>query len=148
MRLQSARRTDRVGVVCGAHDSNGYRHIWLGQHGRHKAHRLAWLYVTGAWPTKDIDHINGVRDDNRWENLREASASENGMNKRHLTANNTSGVTGVYWSKAAKKWQAFIKRNGVAQYLGIYNTKDEARDVRRAAERRVFGAFAPHGAAP
>lgn len=59
-----------------------------------QAHRLAYLYVTGCWPTEDMDHINGVRSDNRWENLRACSRSENMQNVTRQK-NNTSGHVGV-----------------------------------------------------
>jgi hypothetical protein len=67
----------------------------------YREHRLAWLYMTGEWPTHEIDHINGDRVDNRFCNLREATASENRWNSRKRV-NNTSGYKGVSWDSAKR----------------------------------------------
>ncbi|MCK9994454.1 MAG: hypothetical protein Dbin4_02974, partial [Alphaproteobacteria bacterium] len=69
----------RVGDVAGCLHPEGYRHIQIDGK-RYAAHRLAWLYMTGEWPTNQLDHLNGVRDDNRWGNLREATHGQNQQN--------------------------------------------------------------------
>lgn len=89
------------------------------------AHRLAWLLHTGKWPKNQIDHINRVRDDNRIENLREATKSQNQINSG-MYRNNKSGYRGVHFSKAANKWVAEIKRDGVIRHLGVFVTAKEA----------------------
>lgn len=68
------------------------------------AHRLAWFYMTGAWPKELIDHINRDPMDDRWCNLREVDHSKNGRNMK-LRRDNTSGFNGVIWHKTAKKWK-------------------------------------------
>lgn len=88
-------------------------------------HRLAWLYMTGNWPTNQIDHINGIGHDNRWHNLREATNSQNNQN-RALSKNNKSGFIGVSWCKQRNKWRAQIKFNNKKMYLGSFECPQEA----------------------
>lgn len=91
----------------------------------YSAHRLAWLYMTGSWPTSHIDHINGDRRDNRFCNLREATPAENAQNKS-LYSNNTSGYPGVHWDSRAQLWRAQIRVQGRRIHLGRFSTPDEA----------------------
>lgn len=105
-------------------------------------HRIVFLMHHG-WLPKIIDHINGIKDDNRIENLRACTCSQNGMNAQ-LCTNNTSGCTGVVWSAKAGKWQAQIKIKGKLLYLGQWLTKFDAVCARRSAEHKYFGAFAPN----
>ena len=90
----------KVGDVAGC-KSDGYIVIKINRK-RHPAHRLAYLYMTGNFPENLIDHINHIRDDNRWANLRDATNSQNGSN-RVKGKNNTSGYKGVRWNKTTKK---------------------------------------------
>lgn len=108
---------------------------------RYHAHRLAWLWMTGTWPPSLIDHRNLNGRDNRWCNLRLASEGQNRRNHRMLR-NNTSGFTGVYFSKAAQKWQAYIRADGRSQYIGIFTTAIEAAHARDEIARRLHGDFA------
>jgi hypothetical protein len=105
------------------------------------AHRLARLYMTGEWPREQIDHAKLGRYDNRWENLREATRSENHANKPIGLAN-TSGVKGVCWNVARGKWQANICVNGVTQHLELFYVKAEAQDAYARASVAHFGEFA------
>lgn len=113
--------------------------------GRHYlAHRLAWLYVHGEWPPDEIDHINGIRSDNRIVNLRPATRSQNQRNIGRRS-DNSSGVKGVTWHKHARKWQAQIQTNGKNVYLGRFdNVSDAAEAYSRAAAER-HGEFANIG---
>jgi len=77
---------------------------------QHKAHRLIWLYVYGEMP-KEIDHINGDRQDNRLENLRSVTRSQNQFNKA-MAQNNTSGYRGVSWHKKSQQWVIRVCANG------------------------------------
>lgn len=106
------------------------------------AHRLAWFFTYDEWPSLQIDHINGVPSDNRISNLRLATHQQNLFNKVE-PANNTSGVLGVGWYKANKKWRAYITHSGRQIHLGFYGSKDEAVAARKKAERLYFGDFAP-----
>lgn len=101
------------------------------------AHRLAWLYVYGRYPAKEIDHINHDRSDNRIENLRAVTSQENGRNAK-LSAANNSGTAGVGWHKATGKWRARIQCSaGEMVYLGLFYSKSEAIKVRKDAEVRL-----------
>jgi hypothetical protein len=97
----------------------------------------------GVWPKDQLDHINHTRIDNRWANLREVTNLENGRNQgRRIT--NTSGITGVYWSKQNKKWMAYINVNGRMCSLGFFpNIQDAANAVASAYKTNDF--HANHG---
>jgi len=101
----------------------------------HRAHRVIWAIETGAWPVDQIDHINGVRSDNRIANLRPATNLDNSHN-RVLSKCNTSGVHGVCWHKAAKKWHAQIRCEGIQENLGFYDNIDDAAKARKLAETK------------
>ena len=90
-----------------------------------------------------VDHINGNGLDNRAENLRPCSPSENGRNRNKLNVNNTSGVRGVNFRKDTGKWSAQLMLNGINVSLGCFPTKKEAEAARLAAERDMFKEFAP-----
>mgnify|MGYP001768511391 CR=1 FL=1 len=105
------------------------------------AHRLAWFIERGD-PPAVIDHINRRRDDNRIENLRRATHSEN-MCNRGPQSNSTSGVSGVAMDTRGKKWQAYIKRHGKRVHLGVFDDFFEAVCARKSAERVYMGEFAP-----
>lgn len=97
------------------------------------AHRVVWAMVNGEWPLNDIDHINGIRSDNRIDNLRAVTRRENAHNtKRRET--NTSGHTGVCWFSRNKKWGASIMNDGIREFLGLFNSLDDAVAARKAAE--------------
>lgn len=100
---------------------------------KYLAHRVIWAITHGAWPCGQIDHINGVRDDNHIENLRAVSDAENKRNKKRY-GTNTSGVVGVCWHKATGKWQARIAVGGERKHLGLFTSKDDAITARAAAE--------------
>tara|TARA_B110000908_G_C10252163_1_gene452768 strand:+ start:1019 stop:1597 length:579 start_codon:yes stop_codon:yes gene_type:complete len=123
----------RAGKVAGnVHKNTGYVQITIDAIW-HSAHRLAFLYMTGAFPEKYTDHINGVRHDNRWRNLRPVTSSENSRNKV-MSKNNTSGITGVSWEKKAGKWRSLIYFDGQQQFLGYFDHLFEAAAARRSAE--------------
>jgi len=104
------------------------------------AHRLAWLYMTGEWPPDTIDHRDGNRANNRWDNIRPATFSENAAN-RGPRIDCASGVPGVSYRASRGTWRAYITFEGKTVWLGSFKTKDEASAARSEAERRVFGAF-------
>jgi hypothetical protein len=105
----------------------------------HHAHRLAWLYVYGEWPKKDIDHINRDGRDNRMANLRLASRSEN-LGNTTARKNNTTGFKGV--CRHQSRFRAMIKKDGVLQHLGVFDTPQQAHAAYREAARELFGLFA------
>jgi hypothetical protein len=107
----------------------------------YKAHRLAWLIVTGEWPEVEIDHANGIGSDNRFVNLRKATHAQNGAN-RGAQSNNTSGFKGVDYHKQTNKWRARIKVNGIDFHLGLYDNKEDAAIVYKKAAIDHCGEFA------
>ena len=105
------------------------------------AHRIAWAITHGRWPDHFLDHINGIRSDNRLCNLREATHAENSRNSD--VPMGKSGVRGVRQDKRwRKKWQARITVDGVAKSLGYYDTMEEAIAARQAAVTKYHGEFA------
>jgi hypothetical protein len=126
--------------AAGTKDAYGYLLIRV-ERRLYKAHRLAWLYVHGAWPTKGIDHINRVRDDNRIANLREACQSLNTMNQG-ARANSRSGVTGVVWKEDRQKWYAQIRIGYRMVHLGVFKNKNDAAAARKKAEDAFFSGYA------
>lgn len=108
------------------------------------AHRVAYALYHGTCPDDmEIDHINHVRSDNRIDNLRPVSKSDNRKNQS-ISSKSTTGVTGVYYNKARRKFVAQIKINGVNKYIGIFNSMDEAKAKRKEAEEE-YGFHSNHG---
>lgn len=105
------------------------------------AHRLIWLMQTGNWPEGHVDHINGVKKDNRWENLRDVPHAVN-MRNRGLTKSNKSGVNGV--RQVGLKWEAQIRADGKTVFLGRFPTIEAATEARHAANRQ-YGFSERHG---
>lgn len=99
------------------------------------AHRMAYALHYGVWPDK-IDHINGVKTDNRIVNLRSVDYKTNAKN-RALSKNNKSGFVGVSKTSCGQKWKATISDNGKHTCLGTFNTMSEAIEVRSEAERKL-----------
>jgi hypothetical protein len=138
-------RIDRGHVKAGAvagntHSTKRYRYISIDSR-RYFAHRLAWLYMTGEWPKDQIDHINCIRDDNSWSNLREATNSQNHANigKRR---DNKTGYKGVFRRKDTGKYSARIRINGVQVHLGHFGTAEEAAAIYAEAANVAFDDFA------
>lgn len=128
------------GAKAGHLHSGGYRHIQID--GKvYRAHRLVWLYMTGAWPSDQIDHRNVVRDDNRWDNLREATNAENCQNA-NLYKNNRSGFMGVAWESRRQKWKAAIMVAGRHKHLGYFTTPEAAHAAYLAA-KSILHTFQP-----
>ncbi len=135
-----------IGDEVGRLRPDGYRHVKIDSK-MYLTHRLAWLYVHGIWPDF-VDHINLVRCDNRIENLRNCTQSENGANRAAQT-NSSSATKGIYladWGGGNFKWKAQIYQtvNGKkhALYLGGYETAEEAKSVYDAKAKELYGEFA------
>lgn len=107
------------------------------------SHRVIWLMLTGFWPLKGIDHLDGDGLNNRIENLRDTGQKKNQQNRRK-NKNNTSGDTGVYWNKKLGKWQAQIGLVGGKKYLGLFEEKEKAVKVYEEAKQR-YGFSKRHG---
>lgn len=125
-------------------NAEGYRAGTLIGH-RVLAHRVIWKMMTGLEPD-EVDHINGDRLDNRWENLRAVARAHNAKNKG-LWSRNTSGAYGVSWDKARHRWQVTIKSGGRLVHLGRFVSFDDAVAARKTAERNL-GFHENHGARP
>jgi hypothetical protein len=120
-----------AGSIAGYTNTIGYTVIQIGGRKLH-AHRLAWLYMTGEWPKCEIDHINRVRSDNRFTNLRQATSTQNKHNTTDRITN-TSGHRGVTWHKHRNKWQAQISVAGTHHYLGMFDNIEDAVAARENA---------------
>jgi hypothetical protein len=124
-----------VGEVAGYNGGHGY--MMIGIDGRkYKSHRLAWLYMHGRWPANEIDHINGIRSDNRIENLREATNAENRQNQK-VPKNSTSGHIGVNFDKRYGKWRARIKKARKEFSLGYFSSIEDAIAARAKAKAKM-----------
>lgn len=128
--------TKGMGQTCW-----GYYRIKIGGKG-FQAHSLAWLYVYGEIPEKQIDHINMDKLDNRIANLRVATSSQQTANVR-LKRTNTTGAKGVrIQPRRSKPYDALITIDGKMKYLGSYLTLDEASHEYNKAAIHYFGEFA------
>lgn len=123
----------------GTGKASGYTRITVDLR-EYKAHRLAWLWMTGEWPVGQIDHINGRGTDNCWSNLRLATQSQNKGNSR-VYKNNMSGVKGVSWNKEVRKWNAVIQVDGTSHQLGRFKNFDDAARAYKLAAEKHFGEF-------
>lgn len=128
-----------AGVQAGTVNGDGYVQVEIDLV-LYKGHRLAWLIETGDWPRGQVDHINRVRADNRWANLRDATPLDNSRN-RNPSPSSKSGIIGV--APAGSKWTAYIGVNNRTLHLGRFTDLAAAAAARRDAERIHFGEFAP-----
>lgn len=130
----------KVGSKAQSKDANGYISICLlGK--TNQAHRLAWLYMTGEWPSNLIDHINRNPSDNRWCNLREATRAQNNYNIKK-SVRNTSGYKGVSFHKNTNKWKATINVKCKPIHLGLFDNKEQAAEAYIQAAKKYHGEFA------
>lgn len=122
-----------IGEVAGSVNSNGYRQIQF--EGKScRAHRLAFLYMTGAWPVGEVDHKDTDRLNNSWDNLRDVDPVINRRNKS-IHRNNTSGIVGVSWNKSDNRWRAYIGVDGKIINIGQFIHKEDAIFARMTAEK-------------
>ena len=137
-RVNRGGRFGVAGQTAGCIGKNGRRRI-LTAGKANLAHRLAWLYVYGQWPTNHIDHINGNPDDNRIVNLRDVPRSTNLQNQRKAQVSNKScGMLGVSKNGPPRNpWRAQIRFNGTTKYLGIFPTPELAHAAYIEAKRRL-----------
>lgn len=130
-----------AGQKAGSLRQSGYVAIVVNKVPRY-AHRLIFMMHYGYFP-KFIDHINGVKNDNRIENLREATKNQNAWNTTK-TILNTSGVKNVYWSKRDKKWNVRISANGTYKSFGNYFDLNVAKFVAETMRHKYHKSFANH----
>lgn len=122
-------------AICGTANSNGYLRVGI-DGVRYTLHRLAWFYVYGEIPKNDIDHINGVRTDNRILNLRSVTRSTNLENIRSAKGHNKStGILGAY--RHRDKFTSRIQVRGKSFHLGMFDTKEAAHEAYITAKRAM-----------
>ncbi len=123
------RKTSRV-----AGTSNGAGYIQISYDGkRFKAHRIAWVLANGVWPSGTIDHINGIRHDNRIANLRDVPMAINAQNRRTIP----DRLMGTTYHRRDKRWIAQICLDGVQMHIGSFGTQDEAHAAYVAKKREI-----------
>jgi hypothetical protein len=133
------RRVPIGSIAGGINKRDGYRYVRF--EGRlYPATHLIFVIMRGDFPTVEIDHINRIRSDDRWANLRPATKSQNCCNKG-LRTDNTSGIKGISWVDRLGKWKAEIRFQGHYRYLGIFPSKVAAQDARRSAAKKLHGEF-------
>lgn len=126
IRLISTSYNTYTGEIAGSIQADGYVQIGI-NYKLYRAHRLAWLYMTGEWPVGHIDHKNRIPTDNRFCNLRDATSLENNHNKSKLPRNSLNKYLGV--SKRGNTWRARITASGVQLHLGTFATEELAGEA-------------------
>jgi len=128
-----------VGTRAGGLQFKGYRSIKINAR-LYRCNRLAWLYMTGEWPTHQIDHIDGNKDNDAFNNLREATNAQNQWNTR-VQRNNKTGIKGVRWNARLGKYTADIRLNGKSKHIGVFSTIEEARVAYNKVAAEHHGEF-------
>lgn len=129
-------------AIAGSKNGSGYVNIVFGEK-PYKAHRLAFLYMTGEFPALDVDHADGIKDNNSWSNLRQATNSQNKWNVG-LRKDNKSGAKGVRFDKSLGKWRVDIKVQGIQKYVGVFVSYEDACKVAHQFRSEHHGEFAKH----
>jgi hypothetical protein len=144
--MQKIRTSQRVkiGDVAGCmRKSDGYYVIRFGRIA-YALHRLVWIYHNGDIPDGMlVDHVDGNKVNNRIENLRLATKSQNNHNSK-IHSNNTSGIKGIFRDKSRNKWRAQLAINGKIKSVGSFDTIEEAEAAVIAARNNLHGDFARH----
>lgn len=126
----------KAGSVAGSVDGKGYGQVKIDGLCL-RAHRVAWCLFYGAWPAAEIDHINGIRNDNRIINLRETTSAQNKQNIRGAHRDNKSGHLGVCYRHKRNLWTAQIKAEGRIRHLGFFSTPEAASEAYLSAKARL-----------
>jgi hypothetical protein len=131
----------QVGMIAGYLDpTSGY--LKIGTNGKlYRAHRLAFLWMTGSFPPASVDHINHIPNDNRWCNLRHATTQQNARNKSKARKS-SSRYLGVRWDRQMSKWRTQIQVDGTRKFLGLFDCEVDAATVYNFAAHQYYGEFA------
>lgn len=134
-----------AGAVAGTVRPDGRRHIYIDGK-NYLASRVAVLWMTGTWPLRMVDHVDGNKGNDRWKNLRQADKSKNGANSKKPVTN-TSGHKGVHIYRGNKgiRWCARLKLHGKTVWLGAHSTLEAAKSAYLAGAKKHFGEFARAG---
>jgi len=127
-----ARGNRKIGSIAGCTDVAGYTSFTI-DGGYYRAARLAFMWMKGYFPEHDVDHIDRVKNNDRWSNLRHVSRKCNSRNCS-ISKGNTSGITGVYFNANANRWISQISVDMKTIYLGCFKTKREAAQSRWEGE--------------
>lgn len=127
-------RNRAAGTRAGT-ENQGYRNLQIDRH-LYREHMLVWFYMTGAWPSHLIDHIDVCGTNNVWLNLRSATVKQNAENVSGVRA--SSGHRGIHKPKGQDRWHARIGHNFKTIWLGSYDNLADAVHVRQAAERLLY----------
>lgn len=142
VRKMKSNRNQIIGEQVGTLSSEGYLIIQIDRV-RYYAHRLAFFILTGEQPLS-VDHVNGIRTDNRAENLRSASRCQNVYNMKK-TIRNQSGHKNIHWNSRSQKWDVQINANKKSHWGGCYSSLDDAVEACKAMRLKLHGEFANHG---
>ena len=126
----------KAGTIAGSKQKYGHLAVKIDGKNYH-LHRLAWLYVYGKLPDDMIDHINGISNDNRIDNLRDVTNTINQHNQKTAHANSKSGLIGACWNEQNKAWKSQITHQGKVIYLGLYKTAQLAHEAYLTAKRKL-----------
>lgn len=133
-------RKGRRGTV-GTVNKHGYLVITMSGR-RIMAHRLAWFYMTGVWPAEELDHIDRDTSNNKFNNLREASHSENSVNSK-IREDNSSGHPGICWDRQKMKWKVQISSSGNKRIQKHFYDFDQAVRFYKETAASLFKEFDP-----
>ncbi len=141
-----------AGSVAGGPNKEGYRYVSI--NGRfYRGSRLVWLYMTGQWPKVQVDHKDRDTGNDKWDNLRLATGTQNRANagkqksKKRKPTSMLKGVQAVPKAKSIR-YRAIATRDGVREHLGYFDTEDEAHAAYLKRSKELHGEFASDGKPP
>lgn len=139
LRWKVDRAAKKAGDVAG---STSERYVLVGiDYKIYRAHLIIWKMMTGEEPPHEIDHHDTIKTNNKWENLRPATKSQN-MANVGLIGSNTTGAKGVFWYKAYKKWSVQVWKDKKGHFGGYHETFEAACTAAQALRQTLFGEFA------
>lgn len=125
-----------VGSVAGTHTKRGCIAIGIDRR-QYKAHHLAWFWMTGTWPSQEVDHRDTDPTNNRWRNLRDVSRQVNSENLRSAKSTSKTGLLGVHLCRATGRYRASITVSGKCRQLGRFDSPELAHAAYVTAKRQL-----------